>query len=54
MTRDDFATCRDNGKKQLDERLSEAFQKRINEYSPPDIAPGIVKDLNRYVQARTG
>jgi len=54
MNRDDFTTWRDKGKKQLDERLLEAFQKRINEYSQPDIEPEIVKDLNRYVQTRTG
>ena len=52
MSRDDFTTWRDKGKKQLDERLIETFQKRINEYSQPDIASEIVDDLNRYVKAR--
>ena len=54
MSRDNFTTWQYKGKKQLDERLIETFQKRINEYSQPDIAPDIVEDLNRYVQARTG
>jgi trimethylamine--corrinoid protein Co-methyltransferase len=54
MSRDDFTTWRNSGKKQLSEKLAEVFQKRIDEYSPPDIAPEIVKDLNRYVRARTG
>ena len=42
------------GKKLLAERLQEVFQKRMNEYVQPDIAPEIIKDLKRYVQARTG
>jgi trimethylamine:corrinoid methyltransferase-like protein len=54
MSRDDFTTWRSKGKKLLAERLHEVFQKRMNEYVEPDIAPEIVKDLKRYVQARTG
>ncbi len=54
MSRDDFTTWRSKGKKLLAERLQEIFQKRMNEYVQPDIAPEIVKDLKRYVQASTG
>jgi trimethylamine--corrinoid protein Co-methyltransferase len=54
MSRDDFTTWQNNGKRQLAEKLAEVFQKRIDEYSPPNIAPEIVDDLNRYVQAKTG
>ena len=38
----------------LAEKLTEVFQKRMEEYSQPDIAPEIIDDLNRYVQAKTG
>jgi len=52
MSRDDFATWRDRGKKQLDERLWEVFQERISEYSQPDIASEIEKDIARYVHTK--
>ena len=54
MSRDDFTTWSSKGKKLLSERLLEIFQKRMDEYVQPDIAPEIVKDLKRYIQARTG
>ena len=54
MSRNDFTTWHDNGRQQLDERLLEAFEKRLEAYKQPDIAPGIVKDLDRYIQKRTG
>ena len=53
MSRDDFSTWRSKGKKQLADNLTEVFQKRIKEYSQPDIAPEIQADLKRYVQAKT-
>jgi trimethylamine:corrinoid methyltransferase-like protein len=53
MSRDDFTTWRSKGKMLLAERLQEVFQKRMKEYVQPEIAPEIVKDLKRYVQART-
>jgi len=49
MSRDDFTTWRSKGKKLLAERLQEVFQKRMDEYVQPEIAPEIVKDLKRYV-----
>ncbi len=54
MSRDDFATWRDKGKMQLAEKLTQAFQRRIEEYRQPDIAPEIVDDLNRYIRMRAG
>ena len=54
MSRDDFATWSSKGKKLLSERLLEIFKKRMDEYVQPDIAPEIVKDLVRYIQARIG
>jgi trimethylamine--corrinoid protein Co-methyltransferase len=54
MSRDDFTTWSSKGKKLLSERLLEIFQKRMDEYVQPDIAPEIVKDLKRYIQTRTG
>lgn len=54
MQRDDFAAWRSKGKKPLTEQLPDVFQERLKEYVKPDISPDIVKDLNRYVQARAG
>lgn len=53
MSRDDFATWEDKGKKQLDESLLDVFKKRMNEYVKPDIAPEIEKDLQRYMAGIT-
>lgn len=54
MSRDDFTTWSSKGKKLLTDRLPNVFKKRMDEYEAPDIAPHIEKDLNQYVQARTG
>jgi trimethylamine:corrinoid methyltransferase-like protein len=53
MSRDDFTTWHSKGRKILSERLLEIFEKRMQAYVQPDIAPEIVKDLKRYVRART-
>jgi trimethylamine--corrinoid protein Co-methyltransferase len=52
MSRDDFTTWSDRGKKLLSERLPDLFQKRMHTYVQPDIANGIVKDLEHYIQSR--
>ena len=54
MSRDDFTTWRNSGKRQLTKKLTEVFQKRMEEYSQPDIDPEMLDDLNRYVQVKTG
>ena len=52
MSRDDFTTWDSKGRKVLADRLSELFKNRINEYTKPDIAPAIEKDLEKYIQSR--
>ena len=54
MSRDDFTTWHDKGGKTVSERLLEIFEKRMQTYVQPDIAPEIVKDLERYIQHRKG
>jgi len=54
MSRDDFTTWHDKGSKMLSDRLLEIFDKRMQAYVRPDIAPGIEKDLGNYIRSRTG
>lgn len=54
MSRDNFTTWHSKGRKILSERLLEIFEKRMQTYVQPDIAPGIEKDLDRYIRSRTG
>jgi len=54
MNQDDYSTWTSKGKQLLHERLPAVFEKRISQYVPPDIDPGIVRDLKRYVKAHSG
>jgi len=54
MNQDDYSTWTSKGKQLLHERLPAVFEKRIRQYVPPDIDPGIVRDLKRYVKAHSG
>lgn len=52
MSRKDFATWKDAGKKRLDETATNLLKKRLEEYKKPDIDPGIERDLSQYVTKR--
>ena len=54
MSRDDYATWSDKGRKILSDRLPEIFEQRMQTYVQPDIDPGIEKDLEKYIASKTG
>ena len=54
MSRDDYTTWQGKGGKNLPDHLLEIYEKRLQAYEKPDIAPGIEKELERYIQSRTG
>jgi trimethylamine--corrinoid protein Co-methyltransferase len=54
MSRDDFTTWHSKGDKMLSDRLMEIFEKRMQAYVRPDIAPEIERDLKKYIQMRSG
>ena len=54
MSRDDYTTWQGKGGKNLPDHLLEIYEKRLQAYEKPDIAPGIERDLERYIQSRTG
>jgi trimethylamine--corrinoid protein Co-methyltransferase len=51
MSRDDYATWKDAGRKRLDETGTGKFAERIGKYKKPDMDPAIERDLSQFVKS---